>query len=77
MRTSWMLGFDDDGDEDAAGEEVDDSDATDEPDGLFRFLSRAEAAAVVTAEEEEEEDTEEVVDDDVVGIVVDLCLWRR
>ena len=75
MRTSWMLGFDDDGDEDAAGEEVDDSDATDEPDGLFRFLSRAEAAAVVTAEEEEE-DTEEVVDDDVVGNIVDLCLCR-
>ena len=76
MRTSWMLGFDDDGDEDAAGEEVDDSDATDEPDGLFRFLSRAEAAAVVTAEEEEE-DTEEVVDNDVVGNIVDLCLCRR
>ena len=68
--------MDDDGDEDAAGEEVDDSDANDEPDGLFRFLSRAEAAAVVMAEEEEE-DTEEVVDDDVVGNIVNLCLCRR
>ena len=76
MRTFWMLGLDDDGDEDAAGEEVDDSDADDEPDGLFRFLSRAEAAAVVMAEEEEE-DTEEVVDDDVVGNIVNLCLCRR